>query len=155
MKLSYTVYTLAVCGSLLSVAPLAQAADSPAGFIHTKPGELKWIDDPRRPGIKMALIEGNPQEPGPYIVRIKFPANYQGKAHWHPDTDRNTVISGVFYFGLGDVLDEAKAVAYPPGSVTVLPARINHFLYTKEETVIQVHGSGPQKSYPASEAPKQ
>jgi hypothetical protein len=154
MRYQNILKAIVIAGYMLSWPLHVQADAGAAGFISVKPGDLEWVEDPRRPGIRMARIEGDPQKAGPYIVRIKFPANYVGKAHWHPDVDRNTVISGVFYFGLGDKLDESKAVAYPAGSVTVLPARVNHFLFTREETVIQVHGMGPQVSHPAGKSPK-
>jgi hypothetical protein len=33
---------------------------------------------------------------------------------------------------------------YPPGSTVIIQPKTNHFLWTSEETVIQVHGVGPQ-----------
>ena len=41
--------------------------------------------------------------------------------HWHPEDRVYTVISGVFYIGLGDEFDADKLQAYSPGSVIVLP----------------------------------
>jgi len=41
--------------------------------------------------------------------------------HRHPEDRVYTVISGVFYIGLGDQFDGDKVKAFPPGSVVVLP----------------------------------
>jgi hypothetical protein len=37
--------------------------------------------------------------------------------HQHPEYRVYTVISGVFYIGLGSVFDEERLLAYPPGTV--------------------------------------
>ena len=45
----------------------------------------------------------------------------------HPEDRIYTVMSGVFYIGLGDQFDGAKVKAYPPGCVVVLPGDTAHF----------------------------
>ena len=47
--------------------------------------------------------------------------------HKHPEDRVYTVISGVFYIGLGDVFDAEKLQAFPPGAVVVLPGNTAHF----------------------------
>ena len=55
-----------------------------------------------------------------------------------------TVMSGVFYIGLGDRFDPDKLQAYPPGSVIVLPGNTPHFHWAKSsEYVTQVNAIGP------------
>jgi quercetin dioxygenase-like cupin family protein len=64
--------------------------------------------------------------------------------HRHPEDRVYTVISGVFYIGLGDQFDAGKLKAYPPGSVIVLPGDTSHFHWAKSgEYVSQVAGIGP------------
>jgi quercetin dioxygenase-like cupin family protein len=59
--------------------------------------------------------------------------------HRHPEDRVYTVMSGVFYIGLGDQFDGDKVEAYPPGSVIVLPGNTSHFHWAKSgEYVIQV-----------------
>jgi hypothetical protein len=91
----------------------------------------------------MAVIEGSFSKPGPFTVRLKFPAGYKIPAHWHPVKVTVTVISGIFHMGLGDVFDTQMGKALPAGSIFEMPARIHHFGWTSEETVIQEHGIGP------------
>jgi quercetin dioxygenase-like cupin family protein len=74
---------------------------------------------------------------------LKFPADYRIPAHWHPTKVTVTVISGTFNMGLGDELDTRKGKALPRGSIFEMPARIHHFGWTSEETIIQEHGIGP------------
>jgi quercetin dioxygenase-like cupin family protein len=111
------------------------------------PEELTWTAGPPMlpPGVRMAPIEGAPHQPGPFTFRLRFPPDYKIPAHWHPTKVTVTVISGTFNMGLGDELDTAKGKMLPAGSIFEMPARIHHFGWTKEETVIQEHGIGPLK----------
>jgi hypothetical protein len=96
------------------------------------------------PGAKIAVIEGPPNEAVPFTFRLKFPANYKIPAHSHPAIEHVTVISGGgFNLGMGDKLDMAKTKSLPVGSVAVMQPKTNHFGWTKEETIVQVHGVGP------------
>jgi hypothetical protein len=114
------------------------------GHVMVSPGDLKWQDVPSLPpGAKMAVIEGPPNEAVPFTFRLKFPADYKIPAHWHPAIEHVTVISGSFHMGTGDKLDSAKTKALPPGSVAIMQPKTNHFGWTKDETIVQVHGVGP------------
>jgi hypothetical protein len=53
------------------------------------------------------------------------------------------VISGTANMGIGDKLDQTKTKPLPVGSVAIMQPKTNHFLWTKEETIVQVHGVGP------------
>lgn len=55
-----------------------------------------------------------------------------------------TVISGVFYIGLGDEFDANKLETYPPGAVVVLSGNTSHFDWAKSgEYGAQVTAVGP------------
>ena len=109
------------------------------------PAELTWTAGPPMlpPGASMAVIEGSFSKPGPFTVRLKFPANYRIPPHWHPVKVTVTVISGTFHMGLGDELDTGKGKRLPAGSIFEMPATIHHFGWTSEDTIIQEHGIGP------------
>lgn len=95
------------------------------------------------PGAKIAVIEGPLTEAVPFTFRLKFPADYKIPAHWHPAIEHVTVISGTFNLGTGDKLDAAKTKPLSAGSVAIMQPKTNHFGWTKEETIVQVHGVGP------------
>ena len=62
----------------------------------------------------------------------------------HPEDRIYTVISGVFYIGLGEVFDETRLTAYAPGSVIVLQGGQAHFHWARSgEYVTQVTAIGP------------
>jgi hypothetical protein len=79
----------------------------------------------------------------PFTFRVKLPADYKIPAHWHPAIAHVTVISRTFHMGIGDKLDPTKTKALSGGSVAIMQPKTNHFGWTKEETVVQVHGVGP------------
>jgi quercetin dioxygenase-like cupin family protein len=94
-------------------------------------------------GAEFALLDGNPAEAGLITLRLKFPAGYEIPAHWHPTAENVTVLSGTFYVGMGDTLDKAKGMALEAGGFAAVPPNHNHFAWTEEETVVQVHLMGP------------
>lgn len=114
------------------------------GYTIVTPADLKWADvGSLPPGAKVAVIEGPMGEAVPITARLKLPANYRIPAHWHPGVERVTVLSGTFNYGMGDQLDMARTTALGPGSVVIMKPKMNHFVWTKEETVIQLNVMGP------------
>jgi len=107
--------------------------------------EVDWQPFPSfPPTARLAVVVGNPAEPGPYLTRVKVPAGVKLMPHRHPEDRIYTVISGVFYIGLGDNFDADKLQAYPPGAVIVLPGNTSHFHWAKSgEYVTQVTAIGP------------
>ena len=86
------------------------------------PEDIEWRSFPAFPqGARLAVVVGHPAEPGPYVVRVKVPDDTKLMPHKHPEDRIYTVMSGVFYIGLGEIFDADKVMAYPPGSVIVLP----------------------------------
>jgi quercetin dioxygenase-like cupin family protein len=96
------------------------------------------------PSVRLAVIVGQPSEPGPYTIRVKAPRGVKLMPHKHPEDRVYTVISGVFYIGLGEEFDASKLEAYPPGAVIILPGNTSHFHWAKSgEYVTQVTAIGP------------
>lgn len=96
------------------------------------------------PEARLAVLVGQPSEPGPYTIRVKVPHGVKLMPHRHPEDRIYTVISGVFYIGLGDQFDAEKLEAYPPGAVIILPGNTSHFHWAKSgEYVTQVTAIGP------------
>src|SRR6516165_12513020 len=88
------------------------------------------------PSVRVAGLVGQPSEPGPYTIRVKVPRGVKLMPHRHPEDRSYTVISGVFYIGLGDEFDADKLEAYPPGAVIVLPGNTWHFHWAKSSDYI-------------------
>ena len=123
-------------------------ADSPTkgtSFISVKASEIKWADAPSvGPGAKIAVIEGKLKAAAPFTMRLMLPPNLKVGVHTHPAVERVTVLSGTFYFAIGDKYEPAKAAAYQRGDGFMVPIGMPMFGYTKNEaSIIQIHGVGP------------
>ena len=116
-----------------------------AEFRSVLPENIAWKPYPGFPaGVRNTAMVGDPSKPGPYTIRVKVPAGVKLMPHTHPEDRVYTVISGVFYIGLGDRFDAEKLQAYPPGSVIVLPGDTPHFHWARSgEYVSQVTAIGP------------
>ena len=130
--------SLAILGGSLFF--LAACATAPTPVL---PASAKWADLPVLAGVKIAVLDGNPAQAGPFVYRLLFPANAKIPPHYHPITENATVVSGTVNLGHGDMLDPAKTTKYPAGSFFTVPANMHHYGWTEEETVVQVHGVGP------------
>jgi quercetin dioxygenase-like cupin family protein len=93
---------------------------------------------------------GDPTKPGLYVDRIKFSAGTKVMPHWHPDSVRTVlVLSGTFYFAVGDVFDETKLTAYPAGTLYSEPPGTPHFAWARDgEVILQVTAIGPTGNTP-------
>ena len=118
-------------------------AGPPFKSIHAE--DLEWKPFPAfPPSVRLAVVVGKPDEQAPYTLRVKVPNGVKLMPHRHPEDRVYTVISGVFYIGLGDDFDPARLQAYSPGSVIVLPGNTSHFHWARSgEYVTQVSAIGP------------
>ena len=106
--------------------------------------EVQWKDAPAvLAGAQAALLYGDPSKEGIFVLRIKFPANYKVPPHTHPVDEIVTVISGEFSLGAGKQFDEAKLKPYKAGALIAMSPGMEHFVLTRQETVIQISTKGP------------
>lgn len=115
------------------------------GHVMLGPDDIRWgAAPPSLPrGAMLAVIEGKPSDPGPFTMRLKFPAGFKVAPHSHPAIEHLTVLSGTLHFGMGDTFDVGKLAPMRTGSFVVMPVGTTHFVEAREETVVQVHGVGP------------
>ena len=127
---------------LLFLSTLVAAAPAAA---KTHSTSLKWMDGP--PGLpsgsKFAVVSGDPGKEGPFVIRAKFPAGYAVPAHHHPTEERVAVLSGRLGYGMSDKLDKAHAKTLSAGHHVVMKADMNHWVFARSATMIQVGGTGP------------
>lgn len=139
---------LALSATVTSAA-LAQESPSAMGGMSAVSAKSVTFADIAVPGfdagMKIAVIDGNPDETGPYTLRLSFPDGYRFPPHFHPMTENVTVLSGTLLLAMGDRADDAKLKAYGVGDYLHLPATKPHFGGARGATVIQLHGQGPFK----------
>ena len=127
----------------LTVSGAYAADELPEGAVRITSEELVWKPG-RVPGHEIAALIGDSSKPGPYVERVKFPANSTSQAHSHPESRMYTVISGTWYVGYGDKFDAAKLKTLPAGSFYTEPANVSHFSQIKGDgVVVQIVGNGP------------
>jgi len=131
----------ALLGAVLMASASAWAADSM--YMNSK--EIKWGDAPPNmpKGAKMAVLWGDPGKAGPFVARLQVPANYKIAPHYHSTDEDLTVISGTFYFAEGDKMNMKGAHAMKAGGFHHLPAKTNHYAFSKGPAVVQINATGP------------
>ncbi|KAA2234743.1 cupin domain-containing protein [Salinarimonas soli] len=107
--------------------------------------DLKWSAPAAyAKGAQIAVIRGDPNKEGTYVVRLRVPAGFKIAPHTHPNDENVTVLSGTFGIGTGDKLDESKSVQLKPGGYSFVMKGMTHYAWFPEESVIQLHVTGPQ-----------
>lgn len=138
---------LLVASALVVVSlPLRVQGAEPAEqevFLNTE--EMEWRGAPPGlpPGAKIAVLFGDPHNPGPFVMRMMMPARYRVAPHWHGKSESLTVISGRLYLGKGERFEYSHVHPLKQGGYHYLPAGTRHYGFTDTPTVIQIHGEGP------------
>src|SRR5580693_3499280 len=106
MRISTSRFCLLLVIVLFLFASSFVSADEPSGAAEAvklvPPEAVSWMPSPILPRVQVAVMDGDPKEQGsPYTLRLKLLDAYTIPLHWHPDTERLTVLSGVVLFGAG------------------------------------------------------
>lgn len=131
-----------VLGAMTAPA-LAQGTSGKETFMNTK--DITWGDAPPSipKGAKLAVLQGDPGKPEPFVIRLMLPPGFKIPPHAHSQAESLTVISGTFYLGTGDKIEMSKAHALNAGGFHALSAGDHHYAFVKAQTVVQVNGMGP------------
>lgn len=123
----------------------AGIAKNSQDFVRIAPAEIHWRDVPDGHGVQQAILLGDPEKSGMYVVRVKFPPYVMDVPHWHPNARYVTVLEGTWYTGTGDTFDLPRAVKLKPGSVMLHPAKAPHWDGSggAETVIVQIIGEGP------------
>jgi quercetin dioxygenase-like cupin family protein len=108
------------------------------------PDQLQYQRNPAT-GSEIAVVMGDPSKPGPFVVRVKYPAGFRALPHWHPIDLQVTVISGTMLWAEGETFDASKLKEYPEGSFIMEKAKVPHYQVAKTALVFQAAAAaGPQ-----------
>ena len=143
MKILTTIPLAAV--ALISTTAVAQHLPYHGdGHIIAASEALEWRDVPSMaPGAKISVLEGDLAEAAPFTFRLRLPADYRLAPHIHPAYERVTVLQGELHFAHGRRFDRRVTTPMPVGGFAVMAPGEPMFGYTTEETIIQLHGTGP------------
>jgi hypothetical protein len=71
------------------------AAKGRPDFIRIAPSDVHWRDMPGGHGAQEAILFGDPDKPGMYVVQVKFPPHLMDLPHWHPNDRFVTVLESL------------------------------------------------------------
>jgi quercetin dioxygenase-like cupin family protein len=109
------------------------------------PNEIEFKSPVSPTSLQTAVLFGDPTKPGVYVIRVKYAAGTKVMPHWHPDEVRTaTVLSGTYYFAVGEQWDDSKMRPYTVGTFLSEPPRTPHYAWAKDgEVIVQFTGLGP------------
>src|SRR4029078_9447432 len=96
----------------LAFSTIASAAGNPSAdqvLINAK--SVKWVAAPPvlPKGAMVAVLHGDPNTDGQYVMRVMLPPRYKMPFHWHTKTQHVTVIYGALFVRSHDTHDNSIA----------------------------------------------
>lgn len=132
-----------------TISTQAQGQLDPKAVEFIKPGDIKFVRNAAGTQ-ETATLFGDPNKPGPYVVRLRWLPGNMSRPHFHPNDRFFVVIEGTWWMGSGDKYDPDSTVPVPAGTYVIHHAGQVHYDGAKKEpVVIQVWGMGPATSTPA------
>jgi quercetin dioxygenase-like cupin family protein len=144
---------LALALAFGAFAPQAQAKDSKKGgrAVLTPAGDIKWMDVPDSPGVKMAVLDGNPAKGAGHFL-IKLSDGFAAPLHHHSSDHYVTVVSGTLSLTV-----DGKETKLPAGSFFLFTGKRPHITRCEPgaDCVLAVDTRGkwdvvPEKAAPAA-----
>lgn len=128
----------------LALGATAQPAKESAHVI-VSPQDIRWGPAPAAlpAGAQTAVLYGDPAKEGPFAVRMKIPKYYFIPPHTHPEAEVVTILSGKFNLGMGPKIERRAATSLGAGGFVALPAGVAHYVFSDEETILQINATGP------------
>lgn len=135
----------AIALALVTAAGGVLADDAHQMSLVPSAAAVKWQPGPPSlpKGVQIAALAGDPGQPGPFVLRVKFPPNSFVAPHSHGTDETLTILSGNFFHAMGDKMDKSKGEEVTAGGFVYLPGGMNHYVWNTTETVVQVTGAGP------------
>ena len=141
--------TLTLCSIMLTTTMGSAAQIDSKAVEFITPENIKWVRNAAGTN-ETAVLFGDPEKPGPYVIRLRWLPGNMSRPHYHENDRFFVVISGTWWLGTGEKFDPDSTVPAPAGSYVIHKARQVHYDGAKKEpTVIQVWGMGPATSIPA------
>jgi quercetin dioxygenase-like cupin family protein len=142
-----TIISVVTASVILVLAGVATPVNGQKAHVIAELKEAAWGPAPPMlpPGAQIAVLASDPSQPTAYTIRLKFPANYTIPAHSHPTDENVVVVSGAVTFGMGDKVIKSTTHnrTLTVGGFALMPADMNHFAYTTQESTIILFGQGP------------
>jgi len=129
--------------ALAATSLLVGADPDPTVMVIIRESDIHWTENPAVPGLRSALLFGNPPKPGPYVMRVRFPPGVMSPPHFHPEQRQIVVLKGTWWVGAGPKWDRDATTPLPAGTFVVHHANQIHYDGAKdEEVIVQISGNG-------------
>ena len=139
-----------VLATVIAAVTTRAAELNPAAVAFKLPAQIQWQDNPTNPGVKTAVLVGDPAKPGLYVVLTKWLPGNMSRPHFHPNDRFITVLSGTWWVGSGTKFDPDATVPMPAGTFVTHFGKQVHYDGAKDgEAVLQIVGEGPATATPA------
>ena len=104
------------------------------------PEHLEWIPVPSilPGGAMIAVVSGNPFEPGEFSIEFAMPDKYTLPPHTNPSREHVAVKSGALRVGVGRKIDLRKSAVLAAGDTASAPAGVPHWSIAEGDTHIVV-----------------
>jgi len=146
MTRSVLMTALLMCIGVLNAADL-----DPKAIAIQLPKDIKWGSNPNA-GAETAVLLGDPNKPGLYVILQKWLPHHNSRPHFHPNDRYVTVLSGTWWVNTGPKYDPAGFKPVPAGSFVIHYGKEIHYDGAKDEPcVLQIVGMGPATNIPAEE----
>jgi len=115
------------------------------------PKDIKWSGSSSSPS-QMAVLYGDPNKEGLYIVLNKWHPHNMSRPHFHPNDRLIYVISGTWWVGTGPKYDPDSTTPMPEGSFVTHFGKQIHYDGAKDgDVILEIVGMGPATSTPAEQ----
>ena len=148
VKLTMTAVTLSVAAAGLGTINAAEQQLNPKAIAIKLPDQIPWKRSAAGTN-ETAVLYGDPDKPGPYVLMFKWLPGNMSRPHWHPNDRFITVVKGTWWVGSGSTYDPNATVPMPAGTFVNHWAKGVHYDGAKNEpATILVWGEGPATSTP-------
>ena len=132
---------------LFGALALGMAVTASAAAAETvKDEDLKWSFVPgfARP-IEVAMVSGNPAEPGPFVIRLRMPSGMKIAPQRYPDDRELTILKGIFWSAEGESYNWRDMNEYKAGAVIRKPTGKAYYGWARIAVILEEKGTGPTK----------
>ena len=153
VKLTMTAIALSVASAGLSTATAAEQQLNPKAIAIKLPDQIQWKRNSAGTN-ETAVLYGDPDKPGFYVLMFKWLPGNMSRPHWHPNDRMITVLKGTWWVGTGDKFDPDTTVPLPTGSYVTHFAKEIHYDGAKDAEVwLLMAGEGPTSAAAPSPPP--
>ena len=153
VKLVVTAVAVSIAAGALGAARAEQKPLNPKAISIKLPDQIPWVRNAAGTA-ETAVLYGDPDKPGLYVVMNKWLPGNMSRPHWHPNDRAITVLKGTWWVGTGDKFDPDSTTPLPTGSYVTHYAKEIHYDGAKEgEAWLLIVGEGPATNTPAATPP--